>query len=320
MRLISSALRAALALGLTIAFAHPATAQSSARPLRLVVPFPAGDALDASARTLADQLAPLLSQPVIVDNRPGAGGNIAAEAVARAPADGYTIMYATTAMLAITPYLRQTPYDPEKDFDPVARVSTISLVVAVNADHPAKTWAELVTLSRQNPGKYTWATPGDGTLIHLMGEQLQTLAGVRWTHVPYKGMGQAVSDFLAGQINVYLEPGIVPQANAGKARLLAILADTRLAEAPAVPTLREAGLPFETTGWFGIVAPRGTPGEAIARLSAAIRTATGQREFASRLPPAVAPAFQSSSDFAATVRNDRQVYQALIKRLDLKLQ
>jgi tripartite-type tricarboxylate transporter receptor subunit TctC len=304
---------------LAFAFALPAAAQFPSKPVRLVVPFPAGDALDASARTLADQLGPLLGQTVIVDNRPGAGGYIAAEAVARSNADGYTIMYATTAMLAITPYLRPAPYDPEKDFDAVARVATISLVVAVTPGHPARTWAELVNLSRQNPGKYTWATPGDGTLIHLMGEQLQSLAGIRWTHVPYKGMGQAVTDFLAGQVDIFLEPGIVPQANAGKARLLAIMADTHLAEAPTVPTLREAGLPFETTGWFGIVAPRGTPAEAITKLSSAIRTATAQREFASRLPPAVAPAYQAAGDFAATVRNDRQVYQALIKRLDLKL-
>ena len=295
-----------------------ANAQYPNKPVRLIVPFAAGDALDGSARVLADLLAPVLGQQIIVDNRAGAAGAIAAEVVAKGPADGYTLLYGTTAMITITPYVRKVAYDPA-ELDAVARVSALTALVAVNKDFPAKTLAEFVAEAKKNPGKFSYATAGEGTLLHLIGESLQSTLGIKLLHVPYKGMAPAVTDFLSGQINVFIEPVVLSHIQAGRGTALAVIGDKRLQEIPNAPTMKELGIPFNATAWFGIFVPKGTQRTAVDKLASGISSVIGRSEFASKLPPAVFPAFQSAEQFAKTIEADRTMYRTVIKQLDLKL-
>lgn len=308
-----------LFLSLTLLAAAGAHAEYPDRIVRLIVPFAAGDALDSSARVFAELLRPALGQPVIVENRPGAAGDIAAEAVAKSSADGYTLLYGTTAMMTITPYVRKSPYDPAADFAPVARVATLTALVAVNRDFPAANWSEFVDLARRNPGKYSFASSGEGTMLHLAGEQLQSAATIKLLHVPYKGMAQAITDFLSGQINIVLEPAVIQHVRAGRGKALAVFSDRRLPELPNVPTLKELGVATEIKPWFGIFAPRATPREIVARLSGAISQITERSEFKEKLPPAVFSGYVPPEAFAKSIGEERAIYQAIIKRLNLRL-
>ena len=299
---------------------HGAHAEYPDKIIRLIVPFPAGAGLDTSARVFAELLRPALGQQVIVENRPGAAGDIAADAVAKSSADGYTLLYGTTAMITITPYLRKTPYDPAVDLVPVSRVATLDTVVAVNKDFPASTWAEFVDIAKRNPGKYTYASSGDGTFLHLAGEHLQAVTGMKLLHVPYKGMAQAITDFLSGQINVVLEPAVIQHVRAGRGKALAVFSDIRLPELPGVPTIKELGVPFELKAWFGIFAPRGTPREVVGKLVGAIAQISERPEFRDKLPTAVFSAYMPPEIFAKSIDDERAVYRGIIKRLNLRLE
>lgn len=293
-----------------------AQAQTSG-PLTLVVPFPPGDALDATARAVAEAAAQELKTTIVVENKPGAGGYLAADAVARSN-NGNTFLLGTTAMMTVTPFLRKAPYAPS-DFTPVARIATINLVVSVGSGFPAKTWAEFLALAKKDPGKYTYASPGDGTLIHIGMEALQATAGFKLLHVPYKGMGPALQDFLGGRIDVYSEPAVIAHVKAGKATALTVVGDARLAELPDVPTTRDLKVSYEQPAWFGIFAPKSVPQDLVARMGAALATATARPELKGKVPAGVQASYLESKAFSSQIQTETNLYRKLIADLNLKL-
>jgi tripartite-type tricarboxylate transporter receptor subunit TctC len=236
------------------------------------VPFPAGGTTDILARAAAQKLSEAWGQQVIVDNRPGAGGNIGAELVAKAAPDGYTLLMGTVGTHAINSSLyAKMPYDHVKDFAPVILVAGVPNVLVVNPDLPIKTVAELIAYAKANPGKLNFASSGSGTSIHLSGELFKVMAGVQMTHVPYKGSAPALTDLIGGQVQLMFDnlPSSLPQIKGGKLRAVAVTSATRAAALPDVPTVAESGLPgFEASSWFGILAPAGTSKEIIAKINA----------------------------------------------------
>ncbi len=239
--------------------------------IRLVVPFPAGGTTDILARDVAKQLTETLGQAVVVDNRPGAGGNIGADLVAKAAPDGYTLLMGTVGTHAINPSLyAKMPYDHVKDFVPVVLVAGVPNVLVVNPSVPVNTVADLIKLAKAKPGTINFASSGSGTSIHLSGELFKTMAGVDMTHVPYKGSSPALTDLMGGQVQIMFDnlPSSLPLIKSGKLRAVAVTSLKRAPALPDVPTVAESGLPgFEASSWFGILAPAGTPAPIVARLN-----------------------------------------------------
>jgi tripartite-type tricarboxylate transporter receptor subunit TctC len=257
------------------AFTQGASAQAPAyptKPVRIVVPFAAGGTTDILARALAQKLTEAMGQTFIVDNRPGAGGNIGAELVAKSAPDGYTLLMGTVGTHAINASLyKNMSYDHVKDFSPVVLVAGVPNVMEVNPSVPVQTVAEFIAYAKANPGKVNMASSGNGTSIHLSGELFKTLTGISMQHVPYKGSALALQDLVGGQVQVMFDnlPSSLAFIKAGKLRALAVTSATRAPALPDVPTVAEAGVPgFEATSWFGLLAPAGTPPAIIARLNA----------------------------------------------------
>ncbi|KAA0179420.1 tripartite tricarboxylate transporter substrate binding protein [Cupriavidus gilardii] len=266
---------ATVALGLAAALATPAAqAAYPERPIRWIVPFPAAGAMDNIARTLGEEMSQTLGQSIVVENRPGAGGNIGAELVARSPADGYTMLIVANGM-AVNPALyRKLTYDPIKDFSPVSLLAVVpNVLVANKAKTSAKTVPEVIASAKSQPGKYTYASAGNGTSIHLAGELFTSMAGVELLHVPYKGSGPAVTDLLGGQVD-YMFDSITsakPHIDAGKLTAIAVTTSKRSATLPNVPTVAEAGLPgYELSPWFAAFVPAGTPPAVVETLNRAM--------------------------------------------------
>lgn len=317
---------AAALLGLAATLALPgALAQSAAsypsKPIRLVVPFPAGDPPDLYARALADRLAVQLGQPVLIDNKPGAAGGIGAADIAKAPPDGYNLLFASAAMMTITPQLRKTPYDPTKDFEPIGSATTGVLMLSVNKAFPANNWPEFVAEVKRNPRKYTVFSSGEGSFLHLAAMHLQSVAGLELLHVPYKTLGQGFADQLAGLVNVSLEmSGALPHVRAGALKPLLVMDTKPTPELPNVPSLREHPLKYDLKPWFGVVAPAGTPKPIVERVQAAMsRVVPNDPQFREKLPAGTFPMWLGGSDFTAMMEADRAAYGAVIKRLNLKL-
>jgi tripartite-type tricarboxylate transporter receptor subunit TctC len=240
-----------------------------AKPVRLVVTFPSGGAPDTLARIFSEKAQ--LGQAIVVDNKPGAGGNIGADFVAKAPADGYTLVMATVGTHSINGALyAKMPYDMVKDFTPVGHVASAPNLLVVNNDLPVKTVPELITYMKANPNKLSFGSPGIGTSVHVSGELFKSLTGTSMTHVPYKGRQFAIPDLIGGQIQVMFDnmPSALPMAKEGKIRALAQTTSRRSAAAPDVPTVAETVPGFEATTWFAIFAPAGTPRDVVARLNA----------------------------------------------------
>jgi tripartite-type tricarboxylate transporter receptor subunit TctC len=241
------------------------------RPVKLIVPFPAGGPTDVQARIVAQEMSKTLGQQIVVDNRGGAGGSIAAQAAATSPPDGYTVFFATGGTHGINPCLyKNVPYDAVKDFDPVVFISTSPNVFGANPKFPANTMAELVDYAKKNPGKVNYATAGIGTTTHMSAELLQSVSGVNIVHVPYRGGGPAMNDLLGGQIELMVDglPSAMPHIKAGSIKALGVTTSARAASAPEIPTVAETVPGYEAVAWFGLVVPKGTPKEAIEKLNA----------------------------------------------------
>jgi tripartite-type tricarboxylate transporter receptor subunit TctC len=274
-----SALVRLLAALAALMFAVPAAAQDAsgypARTIRIVVPFPPGGVTDRLARTVAQKMQEQWSQPVVVDNRPGASGMIAAEQVIKSPPDGYTLMMGHIGTHAINVSLfSRLPYDPVKDFAPVSLLVSVPNILLVHPSVPANSVGELVALARAKPGTLNFASPGSGTSGHMSAELFKSLAGVEIVHIPYKGPGPALQDLLAGQVNMLFDTvaSSMPQVRAGKLKGLAVTTTTRSAIAPDVPTMVEAGVAgYEIAPWFAAYAPAGTPVPVIDKLNAEMR-------------------------------------------------
>jgi tripartite-type tricarboxylate transporter receptor subunit TctC len=241
-------------------------------PIRLVVPFPAGGTTDILARAIAQKLSESLGQPFVVDNRPGAGGNIGADIVAKSAPDGYTLLMGTVGTQAINVSLyAKMPYDAAKDFAPVVLVAGVPNVLVVNPSVPVKTVQELLKLAKDKPGSINFASSGNGTSIHLSGELFKTMTGAQIAHVPYKGSAPALTDLLGGQVQIMFDnlPSAMPHIKAGKLRAVAVTSAKRAPALPELPTIAESGVPgFEASSWFGILAPAGTPREIVTRINA----------------------------------------------------
>jgi tripartite-type tricarboxylate transporter receptor subunit TctC len=262
--------RTALALAF-VAFATPALAQSfPARPITIVIGYTPGAVSDLVARTIGEGLHQAWGQPVIVDNRPGSSGNIGAAFVARAPADGYTLMVGTDATMASHVHLfKQVGFDPVKDFAPVALAGANIVCLAVNADLPVRSVADLIAYAKKNPGKLSFGSSGVGSPHHLAGELLRQMAGIDIIHVPYKGGGPAMNDVLGGHIPMaFLSlSAVVPHINTNRVRILAMVEKSRYAAMPDIPTIGETVPGFEMSSWIGVFAPAGTPPDIVAKLN-----------------------------------------------------
>lgn len=256
--------------GLTNSFAQSSPSDYPAKPINMVIPFPPGGPTDVTGRVLAEKLTLALGQSVVVDNKPGASGNIAAQLVARAPADGYTIFFTTGGTQAINPFLyKNIGYDPVKDFEPVVWVTTSPNIIVVNPDFPAKNLQELIDMAKAKPGFYSSAAPGQGSTPHMAGELFKRQAGINMTHIPYKGSGPALNDVMGGHVQIMFDgiPSSLPLVRSGKLRALAVTSKNRSASAPDIPTVSETIPGFEATGWFAIYVPAKTPKEIILKLN-----------------------------------------------------
>jgi len=279
--------RLAAALIGAVLIAPAAHAQAwPARPIRLLVPFPPGGGTDLIARELANKAA-ASGYTFIIDNKPGSGGNIGVDMAAKSPADGYTLVMGQTSNLAINATLYgKLPYDPVKDLTPVSLVANSSLVIVTAADSPFKTLADVVKQARENPGLINYATSGNGTVAHLAVESLQKVAGIKLTHVPYKGAAQGATDVMSGQVQLYVSsiPTLMGHIKNGKMRPIAVTSLKRAAYLPQVPTIAESGYKgFDAVTWFGILGPARLPKDMVARLNADINKALKDAELQKKL-------------------------------------
>ena len=269
----SSTSLTAHALGLLLLLASGmAAADYPDQPIRLVVPFAAGGGTDVLGRMIGQKLSEAWKVPVVVDNRPGAGGTIGSAAVARAAPDGYTVLLGSISTHAIAPGLyAKMPYDPVKDFQPVARAGITPFVMTVHPAVPANSIGELIALARANPKKYDFASSGNGTTSHLCGALFTQQAGIEMTHIPYKANAPGLTDLLGGRVTFMFDNiiAMLPHIKAGKLRALAVTGSERSSSLPGIPTMMEAGLPnYEVIGWFGVWLPAGTPRAVVAKLNA----------------------------------------------------
>jgi tripartite-type tricarboxylate transporter receptor subunit TctC len=257
------------------------------KPLRLIVGFGAGGPPDILARMIGQGISEGVGQAVVVENRPGAGGTIAGEVAARAPADGYTLLMANTSTLSIAPSIYpKLGYDAERSFTPIGGIATTPFFIFVHPSINVASVSQLIEAARAKPGEYLFGSPGNGTPLHIAGELFNTMTGAGLVHVPYKDIGLATNDFLAGRFHVMFQ-ALAPlerQIQAGRLRTLAIAARSRAPQLPEVPTSAEVGLPgFEILSWHGLIAPQGTPAEAIRRLNAELRKTLEKKEVRERL-------------------------------------
>jgi tripartite-type tricarboxylate transporter receptor subunit TctC len=294
------------------------------RPIRFVVPFPPGGGNDILARALAPKMAEFLGQPVVIDNRPGAGGNIGTDLVAKAAPDGHTIVIASN-QVTMNPWLySKLPFDIEKDFAPVALIASVPMVLVVNPALPAANVKELIALAKSQPGKLNHSTPGGGTPQHIAFEVFNYAAGIQVTHVPYKGTGPAIADLLGGQVQAAFATlaSVDGHVKAGKLRALAVATPQRSQAMPSVPTVDESALPgFEVSLWYSILAPANTPREVVSRLSADIAKTLMLPEMRERL---VAQGFEVSylnpDQTSELVKRDLGRWQKSLKDIGLKLE
>jgi tripartite-type tricarboxylate transporter receptor subunit TctC len=307
-----------LCASLALALVHPAAAQTyPTQPIRLISPFPPGGSVDITARFIAEPLGAQLGQRIVVDNRPGASGNIGMEAAARAAPDGYTVVLNTIPLVTNRSLFEKLTWDPVKDFAPIGMVATSPHVLVVPTKVPATSVAELLRLARANPGKLSYASAGVGTTFHLCGEMFKDSTGTFILHVPYRGGGPALQDTLSGQVDMSFPTlaAALPHVKAGTLRALAVTGPTRSELLPDVPTLAEAGVKdAEFTQWLVLLAPAGTPPAVVSRLNAALNAALNTKEVRDRFHAAAFEAFITTPEQAgAFIAGESTRFAKLIK-------
>jgi tripartite-type tricarboxylate transporter receptor subunit TctC len=304
----------------------PVVAQTyPARPIRIIVPYPPGGTSDILARSLGEKLTGSLGQPVIVENKPGANGNVGADFVAKSPPDGYTLLLADIGALAISPSVYPTlPFDPVRDFAPVTMIAYSPHILVVNPAVPVDSMQDLVALAKTKPGKLNFAISGLGGAPHLAGVDFALRTGVKWEYIPYKGGSQAIADVAAGQADVTLNGMLAtyPLVKGGKLKLLAVSSSRRMSAIPDVPTIAESGLPgFETGSWQGVVAPPGTPRDIVTRLNAEIGRVYAMPEMRENLGRQGAEVRTNSpEEFAAFIRTEKAKWAKVVKEADIKVE
>jgi tripartite-type tricarboxylate transporter receptor subunit TctC len=311
-------------LALLLLAATAALAQSyPAKPVKIVVPFPPGGGNDFIARFVAQRLAPALGQPVMVENKPGAGGTIGIEAGLKAPADGYTLTLISSGY-TITPHLYKLHYDPLADIAPIIQMSRGPLVAVVNPAVPAKTVQELIALAKSKPGSINFASSGQGSTIHLAAELFALRAGIKLNHVPYKGTNQALTDTIGGQTDLYFSStaAAIPQIHAGKLRALAVTSAERLAAEPAIPTMAQSGLPgYEVILWHGLAGPKGLPRAIVERINAEVGAVVQSKDAAEQLQTdGVMPMRSTPEELHATLRTEIELWRKVIHDAGITLQ
>ena len=322
---LSSRLIARLSAGLlAAAFAAPALAQSyPAKPVRIVVPYPPGGPNDIVARTVGQKLSEQLGQPVIVDNKPGASGNIGAESVAKSPADGYTLLLLTTGHTINPSLYPKLGYDLEKDLAPVTQLTAGPMVVVANPSLPAKNIKELISLAKAKPGSLNFGSAGNGSSTHLAPELFSSMAGIKMNHIPYKGSAPALTDLMAGQIQVAFDFMIsaMPHVKSGKIKALAVTSTTRSPAAPDLPTVAESGVPgFEVIGWNGLVVPARTPKDVVAKLNAELKKALDQPDAKERFAAqGFSATWTTPEKFGAYIESEHAKWAKVVKDSGAKI-
>ena len=313
-------------LALAVAIALPVAAQDGYpnKPIKLVVPFPPAGGTDVLSRSIAQSIATHTKWVIVVDNKPGAGGNIGLDATAKSAPDGYTIAMGQTANLAVNPALYSSmPFDPLKDFAPIALISSQPLILVVNSASPYRTLKELVDAAKKSPGKVNMASSSNGTIGHIGGELFQRRAGIQMTHVPYKGAGAAVTDLMGGSVDCFFgnTQAVGGLVTSGRLRALAVTSPKRLANFPDVPTVAELGYPgFEAATWSGLVAPAGTPKAIVDRLNAEANKALGTGEMKAKLQEdGSTPLGGTPQQFAEFLKKEHAKWGAAVREANIKL-
>jgi tripartite-type tricarboxylate transporter receptor subunit TctC len=295
-----------------------------AKPIRIVVPFPPGGGTDIIARETSQKVAAATGWTFVIDNKPGAGGNLGVDSVAKAPADGYTMVLGQTSNLAINPTLyAKMPYDSQKDLAPIVLLANAPLVMVTGTGTPYKTLADAVSAAKAKPGALNFASPGNGTVAHLTSELFQKAAGVKTQHVPYKGAAQAMTDVMSGTVELYMSsvPTLLGQIKNGKLRPLAVTSARRVDDLPNVPTINESGYKgFDAVTWFGLLAPAGTPKDVIAKLNAEFNKALQQPELRKKLGDEGAdPAGGTPEQFASLIKDEIPRWGKVVKESGAKI-
>jgi tripartite-type tricarboxylate transporter receptor subunit TctC len=313
----------AIAALLLLAAANGASAQAwPVKPVKLVVPFPAGGPTDVLSRAMADKLGTALVQPVVIENKPGAGGAIGADFVAKSAPDGYTLVMATTSTHSIGPYLAKLPYDPQKDFTPIVWVGNATNILVVPPSLGVSSVQELIVLAKKDPGRLNYASSGVGTVVHLTTEHFANQAGVTLTHVPYKGVQLSIPDLLSGQVSMLFDNIMTAQSHikSGKLKALGISSLQRSPLVPDVPTIAESGLPgFESVTWFGVFGPAGTPKAVVERMNTEVNKVLADPAIRERFAQlGFEPAGGTPGEFAAVVQRDAAKWSRVIKDANVR--
>lgn len=287
------------------------------RPVTVIVPQTAGGANDTIARIVSQKLTEVMGQSFIVDNRPGAGGNVGTAQVAKSKPDGYTLLLTTNSAQVINPYIyKSTGFDPIKDFEPVGLVASAGYVLVANSAFPANSVAELIAMAKARPGQINYASAGNGTLNHLIGEMFKRAAGIDMVHVPFKGAGAAAADVAGGQIQVSVQsiPSSLPFLQSGKIKVLGVVNEKRLTSFPNAPTIGETLPGFGSTPWYGLLAPAGTPKDVIAKLQTGLAKAMAGKDVVSKLAAQGCEVLTGSpAQFAAVIREDLPRWNKIVK-------
>ena len=316
--------RAALAIAAASLVTATAFAQGwPARPIRLIVPFPAGGGTDIITREVANKVGHS-GYTFVVDNKPGSGGNLGVDAAAKSSADGYTLVMGQTSNLAINPTLySKLPYAPMRDLTPISLVASAPLVIVASAESPYKTLADVVKASQARPGSINYASSGNGTVAHLTAESFQKVAGIKLTHIPYKGASQGATDVISGQVQLYVSsiPTLLAHIKSGKMRAIAVTSPKRVDDLPQVPTIAESGYPgFEAVTWFGILGPANLPKDVVAKLNADINNALKDPDLAKKLGDQGADVAGSTpGQFAKLIRDDIARWGKIVKESGAKV-